>query len=518
MQYKLVISTSRFQSQVADLLPCNKYKKSQLTYSLLVSYGLLDGFDVIIDDPCCNKKDLLQFHSRDYIDLLLDPVYNRIIQYDDDESKWSQLHPYIRDWLDSHPEEVPTSGMIEKRAGLLEFYKKYNRFKKKRSISEAFSESESESESGSGSGSEANEYFQINNSRERQQDVYKKFNLEGDCPLFSFLPLYCEVISGASLMLSDFIEKSSSQRTIAINWDGGRHHAIKNKASGFCYINDIVILIQKLRKKGISKVSYIDFDLHHGDGVEKAFRYSSNIQTISMHMYEPGFFPCTGSLEDTLNGKNIVNVPLYHGVDDNYMTEIVNELIKPLIERHSPEVLVIQCGGDGLIGDKFEEWQLTISGLTRNIQNLIEWFPKSDIILLGGGGYNELVMSRFYTYLTYQIVKKYGSKPIIDLCIPRRTITNASDKEEFNSDREDEDEDGDGDGDVLLPEHEFIELYSKEFYKFWVYELESSNKRKTLKNYNDARYLDKLLKFYGMSKPKTDNCSSEINFRGKREE
>lgn len=57
---------------------------------------------------------------------------------------------------------------------------------------------------------------------------------------------------------------------IAINWSGGLHHAKKNEASGFCYINDLVLGILELLKY-FPRVLYIDIDVHHGDGVEEAF-------------------------------------------------------------------------------------------------------------------------------------------------------------------------------------------------------------------------------------------------------
>lgn len=57
---------------------------------------------------------------------------------------------------------------------------------------------------------------------------------------------------------------------IAINWAGGLHHAKKCEASGFCYVNDLVLGILELLKYH-ARVLYIDIDIHHGDGVEEAF-------------------------------------------------------------------------------------------------------------------------------------------------------------------------------------------------------------------------------------------------------
>lgn len=64
---------------------------------------------------------------------------------------------------------------------------------------------------------------------------------------------------------------------IAINWAGGLHHAKKCEASGFCYINDLVLGILELLKYH-ARVLYIDIDVHHGDGVEEAFYFTDRFK------------------------------------------------------------------------------------------------------------------------------------------------------------------------------------------------------------------------------------------------
>ena len=67
-----------------------------------------------------------------------------------------------------------------------------------------------------------------------------------DCPVFDGLYDFCARYTGASL---DAAEKLvNDQADIAINWSGGLHHAKKFEASGFCYVNDIVVAILELLK------------------------------------------------------------------------------------------------------------------------------------------------------------------------------------------------------------------------------------------------------------------------------
>lgn len=95
------------------------------------------------------------------------------------------------------------------------------------------------------------------------------------------------------------LNKQASE--ICINWGGGLHHAKKSEASGFCYVNDIVLGILELLKYH-QRVLYIDIDVHHGDGVEEAFYTTDRVMTVSFHKYGE-YFPGTGDLRDIGAGK-----------------------------------------------------------------------------------------------------------------------------------------------------------------------------------------------------------------------
>ena len=98
----------------------------------------------------------------------------------------------------------------------------------------------------------------------------QKFNVGEytDCPIFVGLYDFCQLYTGATI--DSAVKLNHSISDITINWSGGLHHAKKNEASGFCYINDIVLGILELLKYH-ARVLYIDIDIHHGDGVEEAF-------------------------------------------------------------------------------------------------------------------------------------------------------------------------------------------------------------------------------------------------------
>lgn len=97
-----------------------------------------------------------------------------------------------------------------------------------------------------------------------------------DCPVFDGLYDFCATYTGCSI--DGAVKLNHGLTDVAINWSGGLHHAKKTEASGFCYINDIVLAILELLKYH-PRVLYIDIDIHHGDGVEEAFYTTDRVMT-----------------------------------------------------------------------------------------------------------------------------------------------------------------------------------------------------------------------------------------------
>lgn len=89
--------------------------------------------------------------------------------------------------------------------------------------------------------------------------VLSRFNIGDDCPIFSDMYTYCQRYAGASLMAARKLVAGSTD--IAINWTGGLHHAKKSEASGFCYVNDIVLAILELLRCGRVRLLIL-----HGEG------------------------------------------------------------------------------------------------------------------------------------------------------------------------------------------------------------------------------------------------------------
>ncbi len=181
------------------------------------------------------------------------------------------------------------------------------------------------------------------------------FNCVEDCPIFADMYNFCQMYAGASL--AGARKLCSGTTDIAINWSGGLHHAKRGEASGFCYVNDIVLAILELLRcavkysfNGIVKlkyiryhprVLYIDIDIHHGDGVELAFWNSNRVMTVSFHKYTGDFFPGTGRLDDNGGGLGkhfALNVPLLDGIDNESYLAIFKSVIGDTVNAFRPVV------------------------------------------------------------------------------------------------------------------------------------------------------------------------------------
>ncbi|XP_062182034.1 histone deacetylase 19-like [Phragmites australis] len=226
-----------------------------------------------------------------------------------------------------------------------------------------------------------------------------------DNPVIHDLWDYCLRYAGGSLAAARAL--ASSEYDIAINWSGGMHHAFDNKASGFCYVNDIVVAIHALLDR-FRRVLYVDIDAHHGDGVEKAFLDKSRVMTVSFHQYDgKDFFPRTGGVDDVgkKGGKyRTLNVPLEVGTGDERYHKLFEPIIKKVMKVFQPDAIVLQCGADSLAGDRIAGLGLSVRGHADCVRLLRGY--NVPLLLLGGGGYTINHVASCWCYETAVAIGK----------------------------------------------------------------------------------------------------------------
>jgi len=227
--------------------------------------------------------------------------------------------------------------------------------------------------------------------------LLQRFNVGEDCPVFDGLYEFCQLSSGGSVASAVKLNKQAAD--IAINWAGGLHHAKKSEASGFCYVNDIVLAILELLKYH-QRVLYIDIDIHHGDGVEEAFYTTDRVMTVSFHKYGE-YFPGTGDLRDIGAGRGkyySLNFPLRDGIDDQSYEGLFVPVMSRVMELYQPSAIVLQCGADSLSGDRLGCFNLTLRGHAKCVEFMKRY--KLPLMLLGGGGYTIRNVARCWTFET----------------------------------------------------------------------------------------------------------------------
>ncbi len=207
-----------------------------------------------------------------------------------------------------------------------------------------------------------------------------------DTPVFADLFTYGAWACGAGLMAADLL--LAGEADVVFNLWGGFHHALRERASGFCYLNDVALACHYLAAAG-RRVAYLDIDAHHGDGVQAAFYERRDVLTISLHESGKTLFPW-GGFEDEIGegpGRGFnVNVSLPTGTYDAAFLNAFEEVVLPLLRAFAPQVVVLELGMDGLAGDPLTHLALTNNAHARVLGHLLRL--RVPLLVAGGGGYH----------------------------------------------------------------------------------------------------------------------------------
>ncbi|XP_059621926.1 histone deacetylase 8-like [Phlebotomus argentipes] len=235
---------------------------------------------------------------------------------------------------------------------------------------------------------------------EEETEEDEDFGLSYDCPKFSGVYKFAEVIAGGTISAAESLISGSR---FAINWSGGWHHAQSDRADGFCYVNDIVVGIQRLVSH-FPRILYLDLDVHHGDGVENAFSCTKRVFCLSFHLHEVGFFPGSGGVNECGFGPGkgySANFPYKRNISGKRFRESFFRTTKLIKEQFDPSACVVQCGADILTGDPLGGANLTPRDMIECLNEVKSW--NIPCLFVGGGGYNLPNAARHFALLTATI-------------------------------------------------------------------------------------------------------------------
>jgi len=225
----------------------------------------------------------------------------------------------------------------------------------------------------------------------------------GDNPIFKGMYEASALISGGTIIAADKVWRDDDIK-VAFNPMGGLHHAMREKASGFCIFNDIAVGIKHLKtlNKEI-RIAYLDIDCHHGDGVQWLFYDDPNVLTISYHQDGRYLFPGTGFVSERGEGKGkgySINFPLIPGTNNKSFLKLFRKTAPKLLEAYSPDLLITQLGVDTYYDDPLTQMGFSLSvykDIAQTMKTSAREYCQNKWLALGGGGYLMTVVPRAWT-------------------------------------------------------------------------------------------------------------------------
>lgn len=177
----------------------------------------------------------------------------------------------------------------------------------------------------------------------------------------------------------------ANEARVCFNPQGAKHHAMYDHSSGFCVFNDMAWAAKEFHKNGM-KVVYIDWDAHHGDGVEALLSDEPDIVTCSIH--DANIFPGTG-LDGHHPQDGIYNWAIGNrGGDEEFMKAI--DEVEEVVHAVQPDVILLAAGADGHVTDPLSTIQFDLPGYdyaARAVGRLARSYTEGRVLIGGAGGY-----------------------------------------------------------------------------------------------------------------------------------
>ncbi|KAI4908918.1 hypothetical protein J4E90_008656 [Alternaria incomplexa] len=206
------------------------------------------------------------------------------------------------------------------------------------------------------------------------------------------------------------------------------HHAETDQASGFCIFNNVPIatrVCQNAYPETCRKVLILDWDVHHGNGVQHAFYEDPNVLYISLHVYKDGnFYPNLkdGNLDycgkGPGEGKN-VNIPwAEHGMGDSEYLYAFQEIVMPIATEFDPDLVIVSAGFDAAEGDLLGGCFVT-PACYGHMTHMLMRLAKGKIVVCLEGGYNLRSIARSALAVTRVLMLEPPDRLNEDLPAPK---------------------------------------------------------------------------------------------------
>lgn len=135
------------------------------------------------------------------------------------------------------------------------------------------------------------------------------------------------------------------------------HHAGRSRSDGFCLVNNVAVAAGHslaVHSNVIQRVLILDWDVHHGQGTQDIFWSDPDVLYVSIHQFEPGFYPGSGAAEEVGSGDGLgftVNVALPSGFTDCCLWTACAQILLPAAKRFKPDLIIVSAGFDATAAD-----------------------------------------------------------------------------------------------------------------------------------------------------------------------
>lgn len=191
------------------------------------------------------------------------------------------------------------------------------------------------------------------------------------------------VLASAGVALGAVEQGMHEGRAFGITRPPG-HHALADRAMGFCFLNNVVLAARHAQQLGCARVLIVDWDVHHGNGTQALVERDPSIRFVSMHQYP--WYPGTGAADERGVG-NVFNVPRPGGLPRAVYARDFLAGVDAALEGWKPDILLISAGFDSLAGDPLGEFTLEPDDITHWTEALRERLGQRPVVAVWEGGY-----------------------------------------------------------------------------------------------------------------------------------
>ena len=159
------------------------------------------------------------------------------------------------------------------------------------------------------------------------------------------------------------------------------HHAMPDRAMGFCIFNNVAIAARAAQRAlGLERIAIVDFDVHHGNGTQAAFWDDDSVLFVSLHQWP--FYPGSGGPDEQRD--TTVNVPMSAGSGDEEYMHAFEHVVEPVLARFEPELVLVSAGFDAHADDPLAEMNVTADGFREMARSCRDASLRVAAVLEGG--------------------------------------------------------------------------------------------------------------------------------------